>query len=97
MDLLFSKYASPFPLLDGFIQTSRFCEFVRAFVKQKIEDDRWELYLHKVWDKSFAEFCQSLDTTEDEQDMSEDDMEATIQKSMNILGSFNPDKEEGDV
>ena len=98
MDLLFKKYASPFSLLDGYIQTSRMCEFLQAFVEQKTEDDRWEYFLHKVWDnRSFTEFCQSLQTSQDLQEMSEEDIETTIKKSMNILGNFNPNKEEGEA
>ena len=97
MDLLFKKYADPFSLLSGYIQTSRFCEFINAFVKQNNEDDRWEYFLHKVWDKSYAEFCDALQVTQDLQEMSEADMEATIKESMNILGNFNPEKEEGEI
>lgn len=98
MDLLFKRYASPFSLLDGYIQTSRMCEFLQAFVEQKTEDDRWEYFLHKVWDnRSFTEFCKSLQISQDLQEMSNEDIEATIKKSMNILGNFNPDKEEGEA
>lgn len=96
MGLLFEKYADPFPLLTGYIQTSRFCEFVETFCEQKIEDDRWEYFLHKVWDKSYAEFCEVLNTTQDLQEMSEDDMEATVKMSMEILNNFNPNTEEGE-
>ncbi len=97
MDLLFRRYASPFSLLDGYIQTSRMCDFIHAFVEQKTADDRWEYFLHKVWDKSYDEFCKALQTTQDLQEMSEDDIEATIKKSMDILGNFNPEQEEGEV
>lgn len=93
MDRLFAKYADPFSLLNGYIQTSRFCEFIHAFVKQKQEDDRWEYFLHKVWDKSYAEFCDALQTTQDVQEMSTTDVETTIKQSMNILGKFHPPKE----
>lgn len=97
MDLLFKKYADPFSLVDGYIQTSRFCEFIDAFCEQKIEDDRWEYFLHKVWDKSYLEFCETLQVSQDLQAMSESDVEATVKRSMSILGSFNPDKEEGEM
>ena len=98
MDLLFKRYASPFSLLDGYIQTSRMCEFVNAFIRQNQEDEKWEYFLHKVWDnRSFTEFCQSLQTSQDLQEMSEDDIETTLQESMKILGNFNPEKEEGEV
>ena len=97
MDLLFKRYADPFSLLDGYIQTSRFCEFIVNFWKQKTEDELWDFYMHKVWDKSFNEFRESMQTTQDLQQMSDGEIEATVEKSMNILGNFNPDQGEGEV
>ena len=97
MDLLFKRYADPFSLLNGYIQTSRFCEFINVLCEQKIEDDRWELYLHKVWDKSFAEFNESLNVTQAQVQMSEFEVETTVKKSMDILGNFNPEPEEGEL
>lgn len=97
MDLLFKKYADPFSLLTGYIQTSRFCEFINAFCEQKAEDDKWEFFLHKVWDKSYSEFCETLQVTQDQQEMSDEDMEATVKRSMDILGNFNPHQEEGEM
>lgn len=97
MDLLFKRYADPFALLTGYIQTSRFCEFVDLFCEQKIEDDRWDYFLHKVWDKSYAEFRESLQLSQELKMMTDVEMEATIKKSMNILGSFNPKMEEGEM
>lgn len=96
MDLLFKRYADPFSLLDGYIQTGRFCEFIDAFAAQKIEDDRWEYFLHKVWDKSYAEFCGALRMSQDQQGMTDEMIEATVKNSMNILGNFIPKKEEGE-
>jgi hypothetical protein len=93
MDLLFKRYADPFAIMSGYIQTSRFTEFISTFCQQKVEDDRWEVYLHKVWDKSYTEFCEALQTTQDQQEMSEADMETIVKKSMDILGNFNPLKE----
>ena len=97
MDLLFKRYASPFSLLDGYIQTSRMCEFIHAFGKQSVEDDKWEYFLHKVWDKSYTAFCATLQTSQDLREMSKDDIETTYRESMNILGNFNPEQEEGEV
>ena len=83
--------------MNGYIQTSRMCEFIHAVCERKKEDDKWEFFLHKVWNKSWDEFCHGVDTSQGEQEMSEDDVEATIKRSMNILGNFNPDVEEGEV
>lgn len=97
MDLLFKRYADPFSLLNGYIQTSRFCEFFNAFIEQKAEDDRWEFFLHKVWDKTYPEFCKALQTSQDLQGMSDNDIETTVKKSMDILGNFKPEQGEGEV
>jgi hypothetical protein len=97
MDLLFKRYADPFSLMTGYIQTARFCEFVSTFFQQKTEDDRWEYFLHKVWDKNYTEFCEMLQTSDDVQNMSDDEIEATVKKSMNILENFNPNQKEGEV
>ena len=97
MDLLFKRYADPFSLLDGYIQTSRMCEFIQAVIEQKAEDDRWEYFIHKVWDKSYPEFCAMLETSQGLQQMSNEDIETTVKRSMNILGNFNPEQEEGEV
>lgn len=96
MDQLFKRYADPFSLLNGYIQTSRMCEFIDTFCEQKAEDDRWEYFLHKVWDKSYQDFCNTLHTTQELQDMSEDKLKTTVKKSMDILGNFNP-RQEGEV
>ena len=97
MDLLFKRYADPFSLVDGYIQTGRFCEFIAAFYAQKNEDDRWEYFLHKVWDKSYTDFCNTLQVTHDLQAMSEVSIETTVRKSMDILNNFHPEPEEGEM
>lgn len=83
--------------MNGYIQTSRFCEFIHAFGKQQAEDDKWEYFLHKVWDMSYPDYCKALQTSQDLHSMSDDDIEATVKKSMDILGNFNPEKEEGEI
>ena len=90
MDLLFKRYADPFSLMTGYIQTSRFCEFIKEFAEQKREDDMWELYLHKVWNQSYSDFVEEAKNSQALRNMSENDMEATVKKSMNILGNFTP-------
>lgn len=61
-----------------------------------MEDDKWEYFLHKVWDKSYGEFKATLQTSQDLQTMSDADIETTVKNSMNILGSFNPTGKEGE-
>lgn len=97
MDLLFKRYADPFSLIDGYIQTARFREFIHKMGKQKVEDERWEYFLHKVYNQTYSEFCEALQTTQDLHKMSEKAIETTVKTSMNILENFNPNDKEGEV
>ena len=96
MDLLFKRYADPFSLLNGYIQTGRFSEFIRSFCERQTEDEMWEYFLHKVYDKSYADFKATLQTSQDLQTMSDADVETTVKNSMAILGNFNPTGKEGE-
>lgn len=99
MDLLFKRYASPFLLVDGYIQTGRFeffvNEFIRTLNEEKEEKSNWEFFLHKIWDKSYKDFKESLTVDRETVEMSEKTMEATVLNSLNILGGFNPTQKEG--
>lgn len=87
MDCLFSKYGSPFLFIDGIIQTNRFSEFVDEFLSLENEKKKWEFYLHKVFDKSFDEFEESLPK---QQDVSDEQLETAIKDSRSILSGFIP-------
>lgn len=96
MDLLFKRYANPFPFMDGMIRTGRFREFVVDFLKTvgKEREDQldWEFFLHKVWEGSFKDFKEDIETNKRNSAMSELAMETTIKESMKILKNFNPAK-----
>lgn len=67
------------------IASGRLYEFVTEFIN--LENDRilWELYLHKVFDKSFEEFKSSFAVTQ-----AKEDIETTVKDSKSILESFIP-------
>ena len=90
MDLLFSKYASPFSLLDGYISTGRFLEFVINFVDTINEDQLWEVWLHKCIDKSFNEFKMSIMLPSNQFDTSSEALETTLKESKSIILNFTP-------
>lgn len=67
------------------IASGRLYEFVTEFIN--LENDRilWELYLHKVFDKSFEEFKSSFAVTQPKENI-----ETTVKDSKSILESFIP-------
>lgn len=84
MDRLFKRYADPFLFIDSLIISERFTEFVLELLEIENEEMMWEFYLHKVYDKSFDEFKESIKPVPKEQ------LETTVQNSRSILNNFNP-------
>ena len=85
MDLVFHRYANPFLLLNGMIQTGSLSGFIDVFMKQQTEEQEWEYYLHKVFDKSFNEFKNNVDTeAKNSLARREFNVETTIQESIDI-------------
>ncbi len=94
MDLLFTRYANPFLLLDEMIASSRMPEFVDAVIKahheERDDDALWQFYLHKVFDKTYADFLRESRKTRTAPKEESIDFEATIKESMSMLQNFEP-------
>ena len=93
--MLFKRYSSPMPLVTQMIRMRRFEEFVRQLVEMhndEMEDKSlWEVWLHKIFDKSFAEFRNSI-TGEQTAAPTQEDIKSIATDSMNILAGFVPDE-----
>ena len=91
MDLLFTRYASPFVLLDGLILTNSLNNFVDDFFdfinEERKEKSEWEFFLHKVYDQSWSDFVKEIEQSENQKPV---DLGATIVKSKNMLNNFTP-------
>lgn len=89
MDLLFSKYASPYSLIDDLILNGDFFDWVVEFVDAENERQIWEMWLHKVFDRSFEEFRKSVIKKQPNQ-VTDEQIETTILNSKSILNGFIP-------
>ena len=87
MDLLFTRYASPFVLLDGLILTNSLNNFVYDFFDFINEERNWEFFLHKVYDQSWSDFVKEIEQSENQKPI---DLGATLVKSKNMLSNFTP-------
>ena len=80
--------------MDGMIRTGRFCEFVgnvvKASNKEKEDKMNWEFWLHKVFEGTFNDFLKEIETNEQNQSMSKQAIETTVQNSLDILKDFKP-------
>lgn len=81
-------------ILDKMILTRRFTEFVRELLKIKneemIDQARWEVWLHKIFDMEFGEYLSRLDGATAEEIPKDEVLEATVRESMGIMNGFCP-------
>ena len=90
MDLLFKRYASPYLLVDEMIMAGQFSDFVTQLTEFDADQNLWEFFLHKVDGPSFNDWKASLETEKSIQ-VSNDQIETTINDSYFILNNFEPD------
>lgn len=90
--MVFKRYSSPFSLFDELIESNQFNDFIVTLNTKYIEDLEYDLWLHKVYDKSFEEFKKDISISRDAQAgyMDEEDVKATVKKSNEILSNFKP-------
>ena len=96
MDLLFKRYASPFLLLDTFIENNRFLEFIIEFFNIRNDEMTWDVWLHKVYDQSFEEFKTSIEGIQENKEVTKEQVGTTIKDSKDILINFNPIEKGGE-
>ena len=86
------RYSNPVSLFDELIESNQFNDFIMTLNTKYIEDLEYELWLHKVYDKSFEEFKKDISISRDAQAgyMNEEDVKATVKKSNEILSNFTP-------
>lgn len=95
MDLLSQRYADPYLILDDFIRLQQLHEFLEKIMQniaeEKVQDIRWEYYLHKVWDMSFEEYiaaCGREVKQEQAPTLQKEEVVQIIQNSNDILEGF---------
>lgn len=79
--------------MDGMIRAGKLCEFVEWLVKRYNDEQRekviWEIWLHRVFDKSYPDFVESIDTQRKET-ATQEEVQAILAESENILNSVRP-------
>lgn len=92
MDLLFSKYASPFLFVEQVMSLNRLSEFVDEIMNLDNENKMWQLYLSCLSNPysevgSFNEFKEKIIRPVKNNDI---DLEATVKNSFDVLKDFKP-------
>lgn len=91
--MLSQRYACPFFVLDDFIRLEQLHDFVIQFLttdqEEKMEQYRWEYYLHKVFDKTYAEYLDMLEHNEEcEPSMDEEQIRNVVDESASLIDLF---------
>lgn len=80
-------------LINGMIRTRRLHEFVVKLVEMHNEEEKdkalWEVWLHRVLDKSYAEFMSALDDNQKAAPTQEEVTNIVIE-TKNMLNGFVP-------
>jgi hypothetical protein len=92
---LYQRYADPLPLLDGMFSTGRLTEFVDGFIDTYNEEQEdktlWELWLHRVFDKSFADFRATINGSGHHAEApTQEDVKNIVSETKSILNNFVP-------
>lgn len=83
-------------ILDKMILTGRLTEFVQEVLKirneELIDQARWDVWLHKIFDMEFGEYLKKLNNEAPTEEEIPDDsvLEATVKESWGIINDFCP-------
>ena len=91
MDFLCKRYGgSPFFILDRYIERNRLSEFIYEVWSIHNEEEVFDIWLHKVDDKSYQDFRDSLIPPKP---VNKEEVAKTIEDSTNILKGFTLQEE----
>lgn len=91
---MFKRYANPMILLNQMIKSKRFSEYVNEFVSMTNEElesqTKWEFWLHRVLDMSYADFLAKTEMNASSETVTKNELESTVKDSWDICQSFVP-------
>lgn len=88
MDLLFQRYASPFLLYDELIVNHQAFDYTKSLLDEINEDKIYDLWLHKGYDKSYADFKKMCMTPKSHREKV--DVNRILTNSMEVMGEITP-------
>ena len=94
MDLIFKRYSSPFYLLDNYIQFGGLADFIDYLIDEVSEENIYELWLHKVYDREYNEFRdQCYGIVAQEATNRSIDVDKVVANSLSVLDIIQPQEE----
>ena len=91
--MLYQRYSNPMELLNGMLMTGQLYRFVSEIIKsvnEELEEKTlWEFWLHKDWERSWADFRKSLNDKPHAAPTQRETLDI-VKESMGIMASFRP-------
>lgn len=89
MDLLYSKYASPFDYLQALMDMHNLVIGITYLINSENDRKLWELYLHSFPNESFEKWKDKIrDNNKDVKKLNEREVIMQVNKSNEILKNF---------
>jgi len=90
--LIFQRYADPFRLLNGMLSAGRFDDYIHELLQIHNEEQEdktlWELWLHKVHDKTYNAFKESIGMINNQAAPTQEETAEVVQQSLDLLKGF---------
>lgn len=83
-------------LLQQMLQAGRLAEFIdelgQIMWQEKANEQRWDFWLHRVFDMTFDEYVQLCEDSMKQNESSEkNDLEATVKHNYEMMENFHPE------
>lgn len=83
-------------LLQQMLQSGSLAEFIdelgQFMWQEKADKQRWDFWLHRVFDMTFEEYVQLCeDSMQQSEESGKNDIEATVKHSYEMMENFHPE------
>ena len=83
-------------LLQQMLQAGRLAEFIdelgQIMWQEKANEQRWDFWLHRVYDRSFEDYVNECEAAMQQAEASENvNIETTVKNSFEMMENFHPE------
>lgn len=83
-------------LLQQMLQTGDFSQFIdelgQIMWQEKANEQRWDFWLHRVYDRSFEDYVNDCEAAMQQAEASENvNIETTVKNSFEMMENFHPE------
>lgn len=93
MDLIFKRYSSPFLIINEMIINGQLLKFINKILDIQNDERVYDIWLHRVFDKSFEQFKEGLDIPSNSMPSRKNEtvnVNEVVKKSLCILDDIKP-------